>query len=168
MPNIWQYRSVLHQKSMTLTDAQIKALPTTKIVLIPSLGDNSNKVIVPLISGSVVAFNCVANYVNSTASSKIKLSIDVWDTTLAWEFAPQIGLDNFLTYGNGKFALWQVIESQVSLTSTEGQFKAEFSSPLYLEISGNSGNLTGGHANNTLTITIGYYIYDVGLKEFVV
>ena len=155
----------VYYKTFTLTHAQILTLPTTKVTLVPAQGDGTNRVLIPLVNEMVFTFNWAADYTNVTIGSAFRVTVDAWSNTPHWHILPRMELRFFFAPGTN--VTYQPIGNEITTNGTDGQYRAEYSTPICLEVTANSGNFTGGNANNTLDVLIPYRIYDMTLKGFV-
>lgn len=149
----------LRVAKVTLTNDQIKKLPTTPITIIPAPGPNKS-LIVPLTLGfgfGHLLLDWTANYTNLDAQLSINfenvgapyvnLSSSLSQQFLAWgeDVVWQIGFSDFGGSGSGLQSMSFMNNQPVRISITNGV----------------SGNLTGGHANNTLTISLLYNILNL-------
>lgn len=141
---IQKYLSLTAKK---LTDAEIKALPTTGIEIIPTYGDN--KIIIPV--SAHVHFKSTVAYTNLAANLIFAL--------LRGTAGGNILLADMLDAGLGAAVNtdWNMIEQQVMDLPADIINKA-----LNLKLTnGASGNLTGGASTNELTVTVAYFVLHV-------
>lgn len=155
--------SVVQSASVTLTNAQVLALPTTAIQLVAAPG--AGKILVPLLAWFYV--NWTADYTNIDASAALGIE---YGTTLAsalatfqeaTDFGNQVsnlladGASHAAVMGPGDFA-----SSTGGAVSGRGQFADD---PGVVNAALNvyannapSGNFTGGDAANTIQVTVYY------------
>lgn len=164
--NIWQYRSITHQKVTVLDNEQIKALPTVPVTVIPALGvgkvivasavhGNAEDLIFNYIPGGVIYGNR-----DGTLSFRFRLG-----TAGPWSAYANVGLLNNDTHAAFYIPSYNDFDSNGGNSDWHDAFE---NLPVNFSITnGVLGNLTGGHANNKLIITIGYKIYDMNSREFV-
>lgn len=160
---------LLNQATVTLTDAQIKALPTTPIEIVPAPGANR----VTVVDQWVVRLNTLAGgYTNTTnagwylcyavggvvAASFILLgnNLAAMSDTLCLNGLPQITITAGISGADGY--LWGT-----QLVANYGANSAIVVRDDYAS----SGNYTGGHASNSAVVTVLYTVYDVETNRFV-
>ncbi len=140
----------------TFTDAQIKALPTTPVSAVPTPG--VGKILVPLSVTWLANFQVAYTNVDPTAALHI---------VFAGDTASRFGPGYFLA----EDSLWR--HGDVGYLK-RGRLGEQASSDLGLALAGFDdtalnakmvnaalGNLTGGHANNTLTAVTRYLLVDL-------
>jgi len=157
-------------ESFVLTDAQVKALPTTSFTLVPAQG--ANTIILPLIS--ILRLNWVASYTNISANAQLKLglndnsaaslaSLNEPDTTFA-------KVSKLLANGESTTAILTpkqrtgAAANGVDITrGTTGIADSEaLNVALTLSIDNDgSGDLTGGDAGNSLGVYLQYVVFDI-------
>lgn len=155
----------VYELSTTLTDAQIKALPTTPIELVEAPGDG--KVI--KFQGAIIVTNFVSGYTNITAATGANDSCAF--LCVLGNFATELS-----NYANNNSILTDNVRRGATLTPQQyyrdGQstFVLEervwalddmMNLPLNLACYNNAGDFTGGHASNTLKVTVFYSIVDL-------
>jgi len=152
----------------TLTDAQVKALPTTAIQILAAQGANKRTIPVQIIAHVDATAGAYTN-INAAAYLVVKI-----DTT---EFSSYVGNDATLTHGSTinqftllfgsatkRFAIltpwqWAIQENDWGLVSPAHDFTTEANKPLNISIiNGGSGNLTGGNAANSMVVTTIYWV----------
>lgn len=160
--------SLIHQATVTLTDAQIKALPTTGVEVVPEPGEDK----LLRLMGGVYRFTRVADYTNIDGTFSGMFVRYGGSTCLASLYNPVAG---FLDFGAplGDFAI-ALINNKFNVVSGVGVEEPPWDSadaldePFVVAIdNGATGNLTGGDAGNSLEVSIFYTIYDVNTNEFV-
>jgi hypothetical protein len=145
----------------SLSDAEIKALPTTPIQLIPAPG--AGKVIVP-INAFVSITPWVANYTNINANAQLYMAdpAENFNITTVLKQSNGNGVGNTLAWGEASVGLinQKQIVSGVTLVSNSGWNLADGENqPLMLfAANGGSGNFTGGDPGNVLKVTVSYMI----------
>lgn len=144
-----------------LTDAEIKALPTTSIKLLDRAA--SGQMIVPIAATLVYRTPNNAGYTNFSANATF--SMDLFDQLGDFEgVIPNAA--SLLGASTGRFARlfpYQAISTAASLggfgaTIAQGVFQLVNDVEIWVFLDNDaSGDLTGGDAENTLTIDIVYY-----------
>lgn len=136
-------------RTVTLTDAQIKALPTTEVEVVPAPGPGL--IVVPVVA--LLFLTSTADYTNQdTPSFNI-----VWPAGDATIYA-----DGGLLDSTNRF----VALHGASFDVAGSQYGFAFNSVVNtaLSIDGNNGvagNFTGGNAGNSLRVTVLYTVIDV-------
>ena len=150
---------IIHQTSIELTDAQIKALPTTAVEILGALG--ADKAIVPIFTLWIL--NNTAAYTNLDATLYLRMKV----------YNPII---NYSESDNGALGSTgvAVLEGLINQTSALGSIglwwwgdSNIFNAPLQISAdNGASGDLTGGDAANTLKITVAYMIFNLSTGRY--
>lgn len=150
---------------IVLTDAQIKASPTTFPILVPAPG--ANKIIV-LRGGIAVSNFSIANkYTNRSSNfptSILRIAYNDDFHSASTDQDPFLFFDGADFTPNGKISM---IEPRVepfgttNITSPLSVMENVVNAPLKLVVYNTAGNFTGGNAINTLTLTLYYVIVDV-------
>ena len=157
--------SIIQSATVTLTDAQIKALPTTGVEIVAAQGVNT--IINPL--NAVIVFNWAADYTNIDGACQLFIQADSGNSTL--DFLRQADgnvVSDFFANGSSTFIN---IQSNQKVANINGNttvanspaFISDFENQgLSIKINnGASGNLTGGNAANTLKVTVYYTVVDL-------
>ena len=146
---------------VTLTDAQIKALPTTAINILPAPGAG----MVNLVHGALFRSDFTAGaYTNLSATAFLNV---VWDaannyinatvSTDTSERDTLFGADTCLVYCPAYVLLAVGITSPVGFVRATGEFGEIVNTTVDVGAgNGVSGNFTGGNAANTLKVTVYY------------
>lgn len=150
----------------TLTNAQIKALPTTAIELIAAPG--AGFMLVPI--SAVARLTWVADYTNIDAGCQLAVTQESGAATnpvflTILEENPDIGVSGLLALGDSSFAIfgprmWGAAAASNFVHASGGwnTFSVE-NLPLYLRATnGVSGAFTGGDAGNSLKVTVIYTV----------
>jgi hypothetical protein len=166
----------LHQATVTLTNDQIKAMPggavtegVTQIIAAPG----ANKIIVPLTVLTISDFAGGA-YTNIAADAQMVFVLgasiaDYVDVTLTMRDAgsndPVVGL---LGSTERKFAIWSgKFTIDTSLPDlTLGSLATVTDQPLQLYVYNATEDFTDGHADNSLLVTVSYYVLNLTTGEF--
>lgn len=148
----------LQQVTVTLTDAQIKALPTTPVALLPAVPGRVYRPVDLLISNK-----WTADYTNVNAGVIIKAPLG--PIVNSWYFAMATS-DVITLLQPGGDALFAASQTLLSLVwggtfgpATLSQIVGEGFN-LLIDNQGD-GNLTGGDPANTLTVTVFYVEVDL-------
>lgn len=157
---------ILKGTTTVLTDAQIKALPTTAVSLTGAPGTNNR--IVPVFADCVTNFTAGA-YTNINADGQIFAALENQETGYL-SFIPNDSripityLDTLLSASARHFVLGQFFYAEPAfgwgnLPSLDAVTAASYNVPFQLFADNNgSGNFTGGNAANTWTITPYYSV----------
>jgi hypothetical protein len=137
-------------KQLQLTNAQIKALPTTPIKLIDAPGDGLQ--IVPWLG--FAHFDSHGAYTNFDMSQLLAIAYQNSSNSILSIGAPDLMLGSAADY-----------DLQFAAASGPGDLSTVTDNgAVYLKYSnGSSGNLTGGNAANSLLIQVFYGIIDLSL-----
>lgn len=139
-------------RTTALTDAQIKALPTTAISVVPAPG--AGLTIMPL-KVSISADTEAGTYANLHASVSITFKLDTGELALARLSAAQV--QELLTSFANNMA-WMDGQTAGDVGYSMG-VAASSNQPLMLRIDNvGAGNLTGGNAANTGSVTVVYTV----------
>lgn len=148
--------------TITLTNAQIKALPTTGIEILPA--PDTNEVYVPIYM--TLGFAWTADYTNIDGAAVFNTQYTSNDDLFMAQLheATYGDLTNLLAQGEPRFArvppYAQINEIETTLRAEIKQWTDLKASPVRVKmLNGAAGDLTGGHADNTLQVTI-YYAID--------
>ena len=135
----------VYSQTATLTDDQIKALPTTQVEIVAAPG--AGKIIIPLFGGSAVLTG--ANYTNKSSDALLSVSMAGF-VFYSYEIASLVdfGEDAFLPF----------IVATANLPETTALMANE---PLMITVDNTLGNFTGGDPANTLKVTVLYTVIDV-------
>ncbi len=152
---------LFQKKVITLTNAQIKALPTTSIEIIPAPG--ANKVIcAPIVTtGAALAslfLHWAADYTNINTNLALKFKLGTSGVSV--QFLSIISKALLVT--GGLNFLFVPSQGDIDSTSISNDPDTRVNKAISLSIDNmGSGDLTGGDAANTLTVTVYYTIIDV-------
>jgi hypothetical protein len=142
----------IQSASVTLTNAQILALPTTPVVVVAAPGSN--------FAISVLAAHFVTNYTSVYTNAAATLEAQLLPSVVAC-FIRALGLFNSTTRRIARFpvAYGYLIAISTSITGDYGARSGSDNTALTFSVNNQgSGDFTGGHAANTLKVTVLYTI----------
>lgn len=156
--------SLTHQCAKTVTDAQIKALPTTSIALVPAPG--ANRLLI-YVDGLVYMDASGGAYTNIDAAGYGGIGFGVDDVYLSAVFAndeEDLELTNFLADG---FSLLSRLSQQSNtwFSKVVSLGSVNVNEPFLLWVVNDAGDFTGGHANNRADFSIEFRVYDLTTKR---
>ncbi len=143
------------RKNVTLTNAQIKALPTTPITIVASAG--AGTILLPV--GYKYQARFQTDYTNADIGAELQVRF-------AGDNGSQLGPGRFVAQGP-QWSMGAV--GFFNQRSLRGQSAADFAFSLLgfddtaltvAMANASLGNLTGGHSNNTLVVSIDYIAID--------
>lgn len=169
----------LHQGTATLTDAQIKALPTTAVDILAAPG--ANKLLVPQVV--MLHMKWEADYGSINANAVLK--VDLNGTFIAGLHESSLSGVSALLAGGGPDGTWVAMTlnqlANATVTSAtpnvnphlhqgaadSGFYDADIVNvPLRISVEGNGGDFTGGDSNNELQISVAYLVLNTVTGEF--
>jgi len=156
--------SILTQAMVTLTNAQIKALPTTGVEILPA---QAGKVLVPVFG--VLHLHWVADYGNIDAASQIRLYIGGSPSLASLDDSVNGAVTGLLAGGGPDTYGFNLPFGNASsqVFGWSGAYTSDVvNRPVSISAS-NSGNFTGGDPLNTLTVSIAYLVLNATTGVFV-
>jgi len=152
--------SVVSRAAVTLTNAQIKALPSTQVELVPAPGVN--------FAIAVMSMGCRLNtvagaYTNVDANGQLIGAYGNWDNDATASLKTSGILDHAgweAFWVVGGISLPNVAAYTSVLLAESGALSDVENAPIKLAAS-NAGDYTAGNAANTLKVTVFYATFDV-------
>jgi len=159
-----------YQATVTLTDAQIKALPTTPVIVVPAPGEN-RVIVTGVILGdpagdSTLTLSAAANYTNITSSPVPMLRFRLGSGAYANYYNIQEAFTYAVQWGE---VVWPMgYNDFASGGQNYDDLPTQSNQPVKISIvNGALGNWTGGHASNQLIVTVAYRVYDLTTDQYV-
>lgn len=144
------------KRTVTLTDAELKALPTTPIEIVPAVAGK----ILKFISAIVIIDVQAGVYTNVHADLFIEFAYASGNTVSSY----LLDAVNDLTDPGAVFiedmVPYMVVGPSRVLGSSQVLADAQSHAIRLKADNGGSGNFTGGHANNTVKATVLYMVID--------
>ncbi len=166
--------SFLHQATVTLTDAQIKALPTTGVQIVAAPGPN--KMIVP--AGFLWLYlHWADDYTNIGDASHLDLFYGTSKASALGGLFESVGseVSNLLADGADHPAYLTMrprVDIVSGIVSSRGQFADDpgmTNAAMTIKASNSgshTGDFTGGAAGNSLVVSLPYYIFNTSSGVF--
>lgn len=153
--------ATVYSEVVTLTDAQIKSLPSSPVEILPSPG--ADKMILPV--SVVVKFENSGNYTDIAPTATLAIVHYGYGLLASLSEGYNSGVSNLLANDADMFS---VLNPQSSISPTMGM-RADYNYPEYFAdqgltlilYNGFNGDLEGGDSTNALTITVYYVIIDL-------
>lgn len=152
---------ILQKQSITLSDSQVKNLPSTPVEIIAAPG--ANKVIVPIVA--IAYFKWNGNYGNIASNAALNISHNNGTNLLTALFEnASSSVSNLLNDDEDYMAIFTQ-KSEIANGINVGFYmypsnivNKNITIGLY---NGANGNLTGGSTANTIKVTVYYVVEDV-------
>lgn len=158
----------VYQRKTILTDAQIKALPTTPVELVPAPGDGMFLFVHNIV---VKKQALVANYTNMSQYDQIYVQYGSDGTVISYGFnwdndRPVTDLLQLLTNDQGgnrifRLPLKNTIQAPAGAMEVIGAEGTWLNRAVHMLAYSTLGNWTGGDPANTIEITVFYSIVDL-------
>lgn len=152
--------SIVYQSTVTFTDAQIKALPTTSLPVVPSPGEN--KLIVPIM-GVLAWPNAKVAYGNVDPDGYLVFA-DPSDNVEIGSYIIGGNYESFfsnLALGVGPTIVSAGPSSVIGDSLVPVPVIDLVGQPLHLFVA-NAGDFTEGDPANTLRVSVAYFVLDLG------
>lgn len=156
-----QTPATVYAETVTLTDAQIRALPSTSVQVVPAPG--AGKALVFLRAVAVGSWTAANGYTNVSQVGFLQVAIYYG----AEEYQAS-DLGDVSPFGIESRPMWQ-FQPWTAPAATGQSPRADDLSALDVEnvpfrfvvTNGSAGDFTGGNAANTLTVTVYYLVVDL-------
>jgi hypothetical protein len=156
---------ITHQATVSLTNAQLKALNTTPIVIVAAPG--SGKAIIPLSAMAVLTW--VANYTAIDPSAVFAITHDgILPSTLAPAYeTPDSNVTNLLANGSGGVSVFGPVALTSAALTPQPELNMGLSNlAVLVQLFNNGADLTGGDAGNALVVSVLYLILNLTTGVF--
>lgn len=160
---LWPTGSLLHQATVTLTNAQIKTLPSLPMEVVAAPG--ANRMLLP-VYGAVVLNAVAGAYADTDGGAVLLKYVGGHSNGSTYGTIPFNQADitvcglgsesNIKNYGGGDWTFWGPEDLQSVLVNKALAIACE-----------NGTDFTGGHADNSLTVTVAYMVLDTSTGAFV-
>lgn len=144
--------SLLHQETLLLTDAQTKALPTTPVEIITAPG--ANRVILPYPLGGAFLSQQTVAYSDVDAAATLDMLVGGFAFPLTSSTHPTA--NSLLTFGAAAMAPF-VFNPTLSGIVDSPSIYVNVAAAISM-VNPIGGDLAGGHADNTLRVSVAYLI----------
>lgn len=158
---------IVYQQTVTLTDAQVKALPTTPVVLIPAtevidysgLPDSLPRVVdVVVFAKNTTAYTNI----DATGEWQVAWGSDNSATILKQEESVASGLEQGTKYFRAPTSFSGTVSADKIFPQTQRLDDALYDNAVILRFhNAAAGNLTGGNAANKLRVTVTYTLVEL-------
>lgn len=155
----------LHQATVLLTDAQIKALPTANRIVVPATETlnytgNPTQLLLPVMV--TASLSSVGAYTNIDASALVAIYWGDQDVPITSVLGSNLNTAQF------RSIVWPFLGGPVSEGFGINLTDSLFDNSIRISASNAAaGNYTGGDPLNTLTVSVAYYVLNTTTGEFV-
>lgn len=151
---------VIRKKTVTLTDAQIKALPTTAVEIVPAPGAGR---MIRVVSTTIWCDTTLGAYTNLADQGYITLAVNGQEyfSYLVNDTGESITQLSSLLAGETLVSKALLENSQINAWGVEPLALPDVENGAVTLVADNDGDFTGGHADNYLKVTVLYTIIDV-------
>lgn len=147
----------IQQTTVTLTDAQIKSLPTTTIEIVPAPGAGKGLL---LLRGRIETNTNAGGYVSASNQCAFALINADWDQLSNFALM-RGGMSNEMVFSKGLTPALTVASGDYAGSLEETNYPAKENQAISITDYSGGSNYTGGNASNTMKVTVFYLIIDV-------
>lgn len=160
--------SLLHQSTVTLTDAQIKSLPTTAVEVVPAPGPG---LVIELVHG-FVRVDCVAGIYELPPGAYVQLIYGTSPLSQYVDASALIDAQTLLGVSVVRFGrfpnLWWSPQRPDAPEFLTGEFGGDpVNHPISIADAYNGvAEYTGGNPSNTMTVSVAYLVLNTATGEY--
>jgi hypothetical protein len=160
--------SVIHSASVTLTDEQIKASPTTPLTIVAAPGANRRLQLVAATVASDVRGGAYTN-VNALCAGQLVYAGGSIAASLIFPYFADTLVDFGAVVVNDFLPGFQAVNASFPEPFVAYVYQSAIANKeiQFVVTNAGAGNFTGGHASNTITIGVAYTVFDFSTRGYV-